>query len=217
MRRTTLTLTATAIPLALVLLTGCATAADPGTAAVAPTPSATASPPPSAPRDLPDIPITGTEPVIPTPTVAPVGVTVPAADIDVDVVPVGVKPDGLMELPENVSVAGWYRYGPDTRDERGTVVIAAHVDSLKYGLGPFARLKTLSAGAEIVVTDADGGRSTWLLERIENVRKAEIPLDRVFDRAGERRLVLITCGGQFDTSSRTYSDNVLVTARPARG
>ena len=37
----------------------------------------------------------------------------------------------------------------------------------------------------------------------------------VFSRTGTGRLVLITCGGSFDESSRHYRDNVIVVAEPA--
>lgn len=218
-RRLTTRSTAGIVALGLaVTLSGCASdGADASAPDAGSTQSETAppTPPPSPVVPLPSIPITGTEPAAPQASVAPVRVQVPAVDIDVSVVPVGVQPDGLMELPEDVAVAGWYRYGPDARAEAGSTVVAAHVDSLKYGLGPFARLKGLAVGSEIVVTDESGAARTYLLESIENVLKAEIPLDRVFDRSGEPRLVLITCGGRFDQGTRTYSDNVLVTARPA--
>ena len=36
----------------------------------------------------------------------------------------------------------------------------------------------------------------------------------VFSAAGDRRLVLITCGGPYDASRGGYQDNVVVVARP---
>jgi hypothetical protein len=48
---------------------------------------------------------------------------------------------------------------------------------------------------------------------VRHVRKADLSKAAVFDRGGNRRLTLITCGGTFDTSTRTYSDNIVVTAR----
>jgi hypothetical protein len=39
-------------------------------------------------------------------------------------------------------------------------------------------------------------------------------VNEVFDWDGPERLVLITCGGQFDRRALRYSDNVLVTAVP---
>jgi hypothetical protein len=41
----------------------------------------------------------------------PVSIAIPAAGVDARVVPVGLRPDGAMEVPE-VDRAGWYRLGP---------------------------------------------------------------------------------------------------------
>ncbi len=148
--------------------------------------------------------------------VPPVRVQVPSVGIDVSVQPVGVQPDGLMELPANVAIAGWYRYGPDPESATGTTVIAAHVDSLEFGLGPFAKLKGLPAGTVVVVTTADGTVHNYTISSVQNVLKEQLPLGDVFDRDGERRLVLITCGGQFNYETLHYSDNVVAVATPAQ-
>jgi hypothetical protein len=146
--------------------------------------------------------------------VAPVQVQVPDVAIDVPILPVGIASDGQMELPADVAIAGWYRYGPAPGSAAGTTVVAAHVDSLEYGLGPFSALDGAPAGTRIVVTSADGTAHEYAIESVQKVPKAELPLDAVFDRAGLPRLVLITCGGQFDYSALTYSDNVVVVATP---
>jgi hypothetical protein len=44
--------------------------------------------------------------------------------------------------------------------------------------------------------------------------QAELPPE-VFAAGGPPRLVLITCGGAFDRSTRHYADNVVVFADPA--
>jgi hypothetical protein len=42
-------------------------------------------------------------------------------------------------------------------------------------------------------------------------------VDRIFARDGAPQLVLITCGGTFDRTIRSYEDNVVVTAEPVKG
>jgi sortase (surface protein transpeptidase) len=145
--------------------------------------------------------------------VAPVRITVPRNGIDMRVTPVGVAPDGRMALPSNPAVAGWYRFGPDARAAHGSVVLAAHVDSLRYGLGPFVHLRDLPKNTLIRIRDADGRTTRYRVDRVRHVRKADLREAGVFDRHGDRRLTLVTCGGTFDTRTRTYSDNVIVTAR----
>lgn len=119
-----------------------------------------------------------------------------------------------MAVPENPSVVGWYRFGPGVGSDAGATVLAAHVDSLEYGLGPFARLKELRPGAEVLVADSEGRTTEYRVDGIRRTGKSELVGTGVFDRAGEPRLQLITCGGTFDQRTRTYSDNVIVTAIP---
>ena len=59
----------------------------------------------------------------------PVRVRIAAAEIDMEVVPVGVEPGGFMELPPNPAIAGWYRFGPDPWSPDGNTVISAHIDA----------------------------------------------------------------------------------------
>jgi sortase (surface protein transpeptidase) len=143
-----------------------------------------------------------------------VRVTIASLGVDMPVEPVGVEPDGLMELPPDVAIGGWYRYGSDPASATGTTVISAHVDSLRYGLGPFAKLKNLAIGESITVTTADGAARVYTVTSVQSVLKAQLPIDDVFDRAGAPRLALITCGGEFDSTARRYLDNVVVLATP---
>ncbi|MCY7412480.1 MAG: class F sortase, partial [Salinibacterium sp.] len=69
-------------------------------------------------------------------------------------------------------------------------------------------------GAEIIVTAADGIDYRYAVESVQNVNRQQLPVDQVFDRTGAPRLVLITCGGQFDDNVFEYSDNVVVVAIP---
>ena len=190
------------------VLVGCA----PAPVALAPRPIATPTASPTS-----EAPSIGTRSAALEPVrepVPPTRVQVEAAGIDVSVVPVGVQPDGYMELPPDVAIAGWYRFGADPGSALGTTVISAHVDSLEYGLGPFSQLKTLGVGALITVTSADGAASVYSVESVQSILKDQLPLAEVFDREWSPRLVLITCGGQFNSEQLNYSDNIVVVAVP---
>ncbi len=144
--------------------------------------------------------------------VPPVRVQVAAVGIDLPVDPVGVQADGEMQVPENIARGGWYQYGSDPESPTGTTVIAAHVDSYADGIGPFAYLKTLAEGVEVVVTASDGTDHRYAVQSVVSVPRDQLPRDDVFDRAGAPRLILITCGGQFGNGE--YTDNVVVVATP---
>jgi hypothetical protein len=201
---------------ASVLLTACGSAVAtaptpaPSSAAISPTPMQTVEPV----RSEIEAPVTSASLGDATggSTAAPTRVEVPSRAIDVDVRPTGVKDDGEMEIPPDPSVAGWYRWGSTPDSASGNTVIAAHVDSLEYGLGPFVGLRDLPAGDEIVVTTDDGVRHRYAVESVTRYAKAELPTETLFARDGRAALALITCGGSFDIESRTYSDNVVVIA-----
>nr|WP_281352491.1 class F sortase [Phytoactinopolyspora alkaliphila] len=142
----------------------------------------------------------------------PERVTLAAAGIDAEVVPVGVEPDGQMELPENPDVLGWYMYGAAAGDEQGSVVLAGHVDSAGYGLGQLARLGEAAPGDEVVIETTDDRNVRYIVDRVESFAKSELPTAEIFHRGGEERLVMITCGGDFDERAGSYSENTVVTA-----
>ncbi len=213
------------------------TACGPGDPTAAPGPAAPSSAPSAAvptpqPTITPAAPGTATEPdladvpvrsaalddLAPAGAVPPVELAVPALGITVPVDPVGVQPDGQMEIPPLAERAGWYRFGSAPGEPDGTAVIAAHVDSVaSAGLGPFARLPDAEVGQVVDVTLADGSARQYAVVSVERRAKPEIEWSGVFVRDGRPRLVLVTCGGTFQRDVGHYADNVVVTAEPLGG
>lgn len=214
----------------LGVLTGCGEEARP--ASVAPradtsaedvrtsAPAATAGPRLSdlaAPATAqPEVPRSPATPAPLDPPDAPVSVAVSSVRIEADVVPVGVAEDGQMELPADPDVLGWYRFGPAAGEGSGSVVLAGHVDSLTHGVGQFARLLDSRPGDQVQVQTESGTDLYYTVVDVQNIPKLELPLAEVFRHDGDEVLLLITCGGEFDRESGSYTDNVVVTAAPAR-
>lgn len=216
------TLGAVVAILALGLLAGCGTDASDGDAP-ARLAATGAAPAPQAEPDadaaaVPDVPVAAATLPPVEPVVPPTGLTIDALGISLPVESVGVQVDGQMEIPPAAEIAGWYKFGAAPGDAEGTVVIAAHVDSVaSAGLGPFAKLGDLAVGDAVRVTKADGGTVTYAVTGRSNVAKPEVPWGQVFTRDGGHRLVLVTCGGVWHEDRRSYSDNVIVTAEPIEG
>lgn len=124
---------------------------------------------------------------------------------------VGVAANGEMEVPEARDV-GWYSYGA-APGEPGAAVLAAHVayDGID---GVFVNLTRLAAGDQIVVRFDDGSAKTFTVDSLTAYKKDELP-DSLFARAGDSSLVLITCGGDFQQSIRSYEDNIVAVASPS--
>ena len=146
---------------------------------------------------------------------APTRIEIADLGIDVAVQPVGLDEQGRMGLFDDPSIAAWYQWGPAPASTVGSTVIAAHVDSLEYDLLPFARLKDAGAGTQIFVTDAAGTRHPYVVQSVSVIEKADVDWVAAFDRAGPRRLTLVTCGGEFDNENRRYLSNLVLTAIPA--
>ncbi|MEU4568337.1 class F sortase [Micromonospora sp. NPDC023956] len=150
-----------------------------------------------------------------TGTVPPARLRIPAIDLTATVEEVGVDArTGEFDVPPSVDRIGWYRYGPGLEAERGSVVVAGHVDSATQGRGAFYRLRELDRGDTLTVTGRDGRDREYRVVAREKYDKTRIPLDRYFARDGAARLTLITCGGPFDAAARRYRDNIVVTAVP---
>jgi Sortase domain len=146
---------------------------------------------------------------VPAP-VPPVSIAIPAIGVVSDVVGVGVVPGtDEVEVPD-IEHVGWFRLGPSPGQD-GSSVLLGHVDG-DGRPGVFFRLGELVPGDIVTVTDAQGARDFRVTGR-EQVAKAALPAD-LFSRAGPPRLVLITCGGQFDDTTGHYVDNVVVVAVP---
>lgn len=179
-------------------------------------PAVTRTPDVVPPTAVVEVPVTRATPPPPSvPVIAPTELRIPAIEAVLPVRPTGVQEDGSMEIPEHPAEAGWYRYGPVPGAPRGSAVIAAHVDDRVFGIGPLARLRDLDEGAEVQVEDQSGATTVFVVESVEYIPRASLPVDRFFARDGEPELVIITCGGSFDEATRSYSDNVVAIARPA--
>lgn len=157
----------------------------------------------------------------PLPRAEPVRLDIPAIGVSSAVVPVGLRPDGTVQVPPlgAHSPVGWYRYLA-TPGETGPAVLLGHVDSARDGPAVFYRLGALRPGAPISVTRADGSTATFAVASVVRYPKTAFPSTAVYGPTGRPALRLITCGGDFDRATGSYRDDVvvfadLVTATPA--
>ena len=141
----------------------------------------------------------------------PLSVSVPSIGLTSSIQPEGVNGRGLMQIPDDLRVAGWYRYGARPGQGTGATVLAAHVDTAAAGIGPWAALRTVRVGDLVTVRTAQGTLRYQVAE-IDRIRKSMLDTASLFSSAGPERLHLVTCGGRFDRSTGHYQDNVVVVA-----
>ncbi|MDO9591351.1 MAG: class F sortase [Microcella sp.] len=150
------------------------------------------------------------------PTPVPLSISVAGIVTNMPVEPQGLDAQGQMALPKSPFVAGWYRFASAPGSGAGSTVIASHVDALGEGLGPFAQLRSVPVGTEVSILDSAGVTHTYRIIEIEKIDKDVVPWNDYFSNAGTPRLVLVTCGGEYDPGYAQgigrYEDNYIVTA-----
>jgi sortase (surface protein transpeptidase) len=155
----------------------------------------------------------------PTPPVldvaAPVRLEIPAIGVSAALARLGLNPDGTMQVPSDFATAGWYTFGPKPGED-GPAVIAGHIDS-RRGPAVFYRLRELAPGDEVLVERVDGSRARFVVQALARFPKTSFPTDDVFAPTTQPELRLITCDGAFDSTRRSYVDNLIAFASLAEG
>jgi hypothetical protein len=186
-------------------------------AAPAPTSSSTTTEAPASPdpgTGAPAKSVTETVEVAPTRVTGAGELRLPTLQVSAPVTEVRVRDDGALEVPAHPSQVGWWADGAAPGSGRGSVVVDGHVDSARYGAGAFFRLRDLEEGDAIEMVAPDGTGFRYRVTALHQFPKDELPWAEVFSQEVPERLVLVTCGGRFDRSRRSYSDNVVVYAEP---
>jgi LPXTG-site transpeptidase (sortase) family protein len=147
----------------------------------------------------------------------PIGLRIDEIEVDAPIGAYGVNQrTGEMDVPDNVTEVGWYRFGPKP-GESGSAVLAAHVDLAGSGPGVFYNLRTLDEGDRLSVLYEDGSDAQFRVVARVTYEKDELPLDVIFSREGPPVLTLITCGGAFNSNISRYDSNIVVYAVPDDG
>jgi LPXTG-site transpeptidase (sortase) family protein len=147
----------------------------------------------------------------------PVGLRIDTLEVDAPIAPFGVdRRTGDMDVPNNVTEVAWYKFGPRP-GERGSAVLAAHVDLASQGPGVFFDLSTLEPGDRVTVEYEGGEELGFRVIARVIYDKTDLPLDVIFSREGPEVLTLITCGGGFNRQVQSYDSNVVVYAVPDDG
>ncbi|MCC3276514.1 class F sortase [Arthrobacter sp. zg-Y20] len=199
---------------ALLLLGGCAGNTMPEGSSPAASTASTALPAPAAESAAPAAPPTATAaPSAAQPAAAaPVSLSIPAIGTNSQLLPLGLRDDGTLEVPPEPpgSPAGWYTGSPAPGD-RGPAVLLGHVNATGGGPGVFAGLRDLRPGDRINVAREDGSTAVFTVDRGEQYGKADFPTLEVYGNTEAAELRLITCDG-FDAASGEFDDNYVVYA-----
>lgn len=120
---------------------------------------------------------------------------------------------GGLDLPKDAAHVAWWASGTSPGDPVGTVVLAAHV-VYNGQSGPFTHLDRLRRGALIDVRSANGVTYSYRVSGIRSAPKASLDRSALFNVTGPAALALVTCGGEYDPTTRSFANNLVVTANP---
>ncbi|MFI7452015.1 class F sortase [Nonomuraea sp. NPDC049714] len=142
----------------------------------------------------------------------PLRIRIPKIKVNAPVGTVTVSKTGVLGTPplSKPNLTGWYRHSP-LPGELGPSVINGHVNT-KKGAAVFKRLSELAKGDRIYVYRSDGKVTRFTVSGIEQVGKKTFPTARVYGNTANSQLRLITCGGIYNKSAHSYTDNIIVYA-----
>jgi LPXTG-site transpeptidase (sortase) family protein len=191
-------------PTLILLLAGCTSS---------PQANDTAAPSMSAPT--PASPAASSSPVtLPSPSFLarsiPLRITIPKISVHSNLMQLGLKKDGTLQVPPAAFPAGWYTGAP-TPGQQGPAVIVGHIH-WNARAGVFARLAELKQDDQITVLRTDGKSVLFEVTSVKLYAKSHFPTALVYGNVDDAELRLITCGG-YDKVAHKYEANLVVFAR----
>jgi len=146
-----------------------------------------------------------------SPEELPARIRIPALEIDTKVQHVTVNSTGNMASPSNFTDVGWYKPGT-VPGQRGSAVIAGHLDNGLSLPGVFKHLDQVKVGDDIYIVTEGGRELHFRVEETVAYPYKEVPLERLFNRSDKPRLNLVTCVGDWVKAEKTYDQRLVVYA-----
>lgn len=139
----------------------------------------------------------------------PIRVNIPAINVGADIEPVGVDSQGRMDVPKDADNTSWFSPGFKP-GAQGNAVLAGHYDREDGSPAVFWDLSKLQNGDEIIVEDDKGQKFVFVVADMQDFPYDDFPIEEVFGVSDVPRLNLITCRGEWNTSTENYSHRTVV-------
>lgn len=156
----------------------------------------------------------GSRRTAPTPAVNAVGdpvtLGIPSQNVQAPVDVIWATQGNLLP-PTDPSRVGWWRASALPGTATGTTVLVGHVDSAQFGPGALFTATKLLSGDTLTIRSAAATIAYRVTARRTLDKTLGLPTS-LFASDGPSTLVVITCGGPFNTETRHYRDNVIITA-----
>jgi sortase A len=140
---------------------------------------------------------------------APQTISIPKINVNAHVEEVGLDNEDRMDVPKDSDNGGWFKLGYKP-GQKGNAVIAGHFDKRDGSPAVFWDLTKLVAGDKIIMTDVNGKELTFAVTKNEKYPYNDFPLQEVFGDSSDAMLNLITCEGNWNSSTGLYSHRSVI-------
>jgi LPXTG-site transpeptidase (sortase) family protein len=144
------------------------------------------------------------------PSSYPKRLRIPVINVDANVQYVGVTKNGKMATPNNFSDVGWFQSGT-IPGEKGSAVVAGHVDDGLAFPAVFANLNQLVIGQDIYIDTVGGATLDFKVIDLTNYDPIA-DTQEIFNQNDGNYLKLITCAGIWSEQYKTHNQRLVVTA-----
>ena len=140
----------------------------------------------------------------------PVRLIIPKINIDSAIESIGLTADGVMDNPKDPNNVAWLNLGKHPGED-GTAVIAGHYGIMKNGKGSvFDNLYKLRTGDTLSVEDNNGALISFIVRKSRRYDPNSDATAVFSSNDGISHLNLITCEGEWNNISKTYSQRLVV-------
>ncbi len=141
---------------------------------------------------------------------------IPSIGVDAEFSFKQVPPSGQMPNPNGPTDVAYYDFGQwpgmgGVPGLGGNVVLAGHVDYIRYGPAVFWDLAQVKAGDRIQIRMKDGAVIEYQVEFNKTFEVGNADWSSIVAATGDESVTLITCGGEFEAGH--YSDRRIVWGR----
>ncbi|MEV7288079.1 class F sortase [Streptomyces sp. NPDC093252] len=145
---------------------------------------------------------------------APTRLDIPGIAVRAPVVARGLDREGAIDPPpyDRPGTVGWYAAGVEP-GAAGTALLVGHVDT-DTRPAVFYKVSTLRPGEPLRVARADGTVAEFTVDDVQVLTRDRFDARQAYGprESGRAELRLITCGGTYDRTTRSYTANVVVSA-----
>ncbi len=160
-------------------------------------------------NDTPIAPIVSVVPAVSR--AKPIGLIIPAINVDAIIEPIGLTPEGALGAPAGPYNAGWFSRGV-TPGDKGVAIIDGHYGWKDHIPAIFNNLASVKKGDRIFIYSAKGDTTIFTVTKIASYGENASTSDIFVSHDTGAHLVIVTCAGVWSVAEKSYSERVVVSA-----